>query len=258
MFSGMPKSVAITLAAFGVGVGGYGIYSSGIVSPLAQAGGLFDQAETVSDVKEQFALQVPASLQAASGQQNPLIELSVFWRLINGAPQEARVALDEMNQKWDISYAPMIVEIARFLPVRQRAEVVGLMEVRTGQSFGGDFSAWYDWIWKQKFEPHPQYGQFKATLYKRIDPRFEEYFQETKNAKIRLDEIRWGGVIRDGIPPLKNPKMLSAAEADYLGDNDVVFGIKLNGDARCYPKRILAWHEMFKDTIGGESVCGVY
>ena len=64
--------------------------------------------------------------------------------------------------------------------------------------------------------------------------------------------------MRDGIPPLKNPKMLSVAEAKYLGDNDVVFGIKLNGDARCYPKRILAWHEMFKDTIGGESVCGVY
>ena len=57
---------------------------------------------------------------------------------------------------------------------------------------------------------------------------------------------------------MKNPKMLAAGDAKYLGDSDVVFGVELNGDARCYPKRILAWHEMFKDTIGGESVCGVY
>ena len=81
---------------------------------------------------------------------------------------------------------------------------------------------------------------------------------ETDDAKIQLNEIRWGGVRRDGIPPLNNPKMLTAAEATYLADSDVVFGIELNGDARAYPKRILAWHEMFKDTIGGESVCGVY
>ena len=38
----------------------------------------------------------------------------------------------------------------------------------------------------------------------------------------------------------------------------VVFGIAINGDERAYPKRILAWHEMFKDTIGGEHFTGVY
>lgn len=77
-------------------------------------------------------------------------------------------------------------------------------------------------------------------------------------ATIRLDEIRWGGVARDGIPPLKNPKMLEAPEATYLADGDVVFGIEINGDARAYPKRIMAWHEMVKDIVGGESVNGVY
>ncbi|MGI9305345.1 MAG: DUF3179 domain-containing (seleno)protein, partial [Gammaproteobacteria bacterium] len=33
---------------------------------------------------------------------------------------------------------------------------------------------------------------------------------------------------------------------------------ELNGDARAYPKRILAWHEMFVDKVGGEDVAGVY
>ena len=113
-------------------------------------------------------------------------------------------------------------------------------------------------MWKQEIKPHPGYANFKSLLYGNIDRRFSEYFEITKDSRIRLDEIRWGGVKRDGIPPLKDPKMLTANNAGYLADTDVVFGIELNGDARAYPKRILAWHEMFKDTIGGESVCGVY
>jgi hypothetical protein len=52
--------------------------------------------------------------------------------------------------------------------------------------------------------------------------------------------------------------MISASEATYLDDDDVVFGIEVNGDVRAYPKRILAWHEMFVDTVGGIPVAGVY
>jgi hypothetical protein len=75
---------------------------------------------------------------------------------------------------------------------------------------------------------------------------------------IRLDEVIWGGVVQDGIPPLRNPDMIAAAQATYLADEHVVFGLAVNGDARAYPKRILAWHEMFTDTIGGVPVAGVY
>ena len=52
--------------------------------------------------------------------------------------------------------------------------------------------------------------------------------------------------------------MISAEEATYLKDDHVVFGIAVNGDVRAYPKRILAWHEMFTDTIGGVDIAGVY
>ncbi len=91
-----------------------------------------------------------------------------------------------------------------------------------------------------------------------IDPRFRAYFDNNPKTSIRLDEIRWGGVRRDGIPPLKNPKMISAVEATYLGDQDIIFGVALDGDVRAYPKRILAWHEMFKDRIAGREINGVY
>ena len=73
-----------------------------------------------------------------------------------------------------------------------------------------------------------------------------------------MDEIRWGGVRQDGIPPLRDPEMITPTEADYLEEDNIVFGIEINGDARAYPKRILAWHEMFTDTIGGVPIAGVY
>jgi hypothetical protein len=97
-----------------------------------------------------------------------------------------------------------------------------------------------------------------ATLYRDIDPAFEDYFDDRPQTLIRLDEVLWGGVNQDGIPPLVRPKMLEASDATYLDDDNVVFGVYLDGEARAYPKRILAWHEMVKDRIGGRDLTGVY
>ena len=166
--------------------------------------------------------------------------------------------LEKIRRNWDVSYVPMLLEVGNVLSRPARTKVIGLLESKTGNKFGMDFDKWHQWNWRQEYPQHPEYGKFKLNFYRGIDLRFAEYFTDTDDAKIRLDEIRWGGVRRDGIPPLKDPKMLAAKEAVYLADSDVVFGIELNGDARAYPKRILAWHEMFKDTIGGESVAGVY
>lgn len=52
--------------------------------------------------------------------------------------------------------------------------------------------------------------------------------------------------------------MILAKEAKYLGNEDIVFGIEVNGDVRAYPKRIMAWHEMFVDKVGETPVAGVY
>ena len=211
------------------------------------------------------APKTPQEAQAGSQTRNkqkktdqPLVAADRFLGMLRSDLAGIQATLDQAKLRWDPSYVPMMLEIARFLPRGEQALVLRTLEIQTEQRFGGDFDKWMQWNWKQKFDPHPDYAKFKSALYSKIDPRFTEYFEKTDNATIRLDEVRWGGVRRDGIPPLKNPKMLTAKEATYLNDTDVVFGIKLNGDARCYPKRILAWHEMFKDTIGGQSVAGVY
>jgi hypothetical protein len=64
--------------------------------------------------------------------------------------------------------------------------------------------------------------------------------------------------VLDGIPALDNPNMLPAAEADYLEPWEPVFGIAINDDARAYPLRILDWHEMANDVVGGVPVSLAY
>ena len=41
-------------------------------------------------------------------------------------------------------------------------------------------------------------------------------------------------------------------------DEDLVFGVEINGDVRAYPLRIMGWHEMFNETIGGVPVALAY
>jgi len=76
--------------------------------------------------------------------------------------------------------------------------------------------------------------------------------------KIRLEEIVWGGVLFDEIPALNNPKMIGADEAEYVLNSDLVFGISINDDIRAYPLRILGWHEMLNDRVGGTSIALAY
>ncbi|MEM7409677.1 MAG: DUF3179 domain-containing protein [Myxococcota bacterium] len=193
----------------------------------------------------------------AASEARPPIPVEIFFALVQNDPLLAKEALDLITSDWRDGYAPMLLEVSRFS--RHRSAIFEALERGTKTSFGTDHDAAFRWVWSREITPHPDYGVFKARLYEYLDPDFAAYFDDhTEDARIRLDEVRWGGVARDGIPPLDRPRMIPAAEADYLAPDNVVFGIALGGEARAYPKRILAWHEMFKDTIGGTSVAGVY
>ncbi|MGH9465485.1 MAG: DUF3179 domain-containing protein [Thermoanaerobaculia bacterium] len=182
-----------------------------------------------------------------------------FLRLLGGPVAERRSALARIADRWQPSFAPMLVETVYFLrEPTVAAAAIALLERQTGQSFGHQLPAWYEWIWNRELAPHRSYAELKSRLYATIDPRFAGYFGPERPATIRLDEVRWGGVRQDGIPPLRSPKMVAAGAASYLADSNVVFGIAVQGDARAYPKRILAWHEFFTDTVGGVPVAGVY
>ena len=187
------------------------------------------------------------------------LPLDVFAAVIGEDEKKALAALARIEQNRNESSAAMLIEMIHFVPSRRvLTALLTLIEKTSGRPFDGDVNAWYEWLWSAERAVHPDYAEFKALLYEPIDPRFREYFERRPQSFIRLDEIRWGGVRRDGIPPLKNPAMITASDAAWLQDADVVFGVAINGDVRAYPKRILAWHEMFKDRIGGRELAGVY
>ncbi len=169
-------------------------------------------------------------------------------------------AIETLDLHWQASHiAPLLdtISVPRSFLAAER--VISLLSKKTQKRFGRSTNDWFFWLWNQPETISPDYANFKASLYRQIDPKFKTYFHNRQSqARIRLDEIRWGGVLQDGIPPLRNPKMLAAKKAKYLEDDNIVFGIELNGDARAYPKRILAWHEMFVDTVGGVEIAGVY
>ena len=170
----------------------------------------------------------------------------------------ALAAVQEIAGRGQVAYASILLEILITTPY-SRVQDAALAAVAAASGIQGTgIDDHYRWLWS--FDPgeHPEYAAFKAALYERIDPRFREYFDGNPRRTIRLDEVRWGGVWRDGIPPLKNPKMLSARDAAFIEGGNVVFGVAIDGDVRAYPKRILAWHEMFKDRIAGRELAGVY
>ncbi|MEM9142753.1 MAG: DUF3179 domain-containing (seleno)protein [Bacteroidota bacterium] len=173
--------------------------------------------------------------------------------------QHAR-AFTYLEKHWQPEFNSIAIELAYLSPQRTvETRLLSLLQKNTGQSFARDYNKWYEWLWNREQELVPYYHGLKALMHRPIDHRFIKYFKDRQEkAEIRLDEIRWGGVVQDGIPPLRYPKMILAREATYLDDSNEVFGIAVNGDFRAYPKRILAWHEMFVDTVGEVPVAGVY
>lgn len=66
--------------------------------------------------------------------------------------------------------------------------------------------------------------------------------------------IQRGGPPRDGIPSIDTPRFLTTAAVDFLHDYDRVLGLNVGGVQRAYPVRILDYHEIVNDRIGGRAV----
>lgn len=141
---------------------------------------------------------------------------------------------------------------------RIRARLLRFLEQQTGKHFDPQLRSWRTWMWSLPYDPHPDYAAFKGAVYSRIDRRMTRFFPPGVVSDIRLDEIDWGGVVVNGIPPLIYPTVIPADAASYLKDGHAVFGVVVNGQARAYPKRILAWHEMARDRVGGVELHVVY
>ncbi|MEP3275621.1 MAG: DUF3179 domain-containing (seleno)protein [Stappiaceae bacterium] len=109
----------------------------------------------------------------------------------------------------------------------------------------------------------PDYLQAKRAIFTSVIPGWDRIFVE---GDIDWRLVSWGGVLIDArphdktgelcncIPAADNPEVSSAEEAMWLKDEDIVFGIAINGEYRAYPRRIMEVREMVNDTLGGRDL----
>ena len=164
---------------------------------------------------------------------------------------EALKALDTLG---DAAAIPALVELLRF-GVSFDTPLLPVMQRLAGEDVGSEWSVWVEWLQKhEEIRPHRDFLAWKSFLFSRLDPNFVTLLAPGMPYRIRLEEIVWGGVRKDGIPALTQPKHIQPAQATYLTPQELVFGVSINGDHRAYPLRILDWHEMFNDVVGGKPV----
>jgi hypothetical protein len=71
-------------------------------------------------------------------------------------------------------------------------------------------------------------------------------------------QILPGGPPPDGIPAVDRPRFLRAGNVNFLRDQEPVIAVNVGGEDRAYPIRILIWHEIVNDTVGGIPVAVTY
>ena len=110
---------------------------------------------------------------------------------------------------------------------------------------------------------YPGYLDHKRTIFTNYVPGWEQIFVE---GDIAWQLVGWGGVNIDNrpynatdvacncIPAIDNPQVSNATDARWLKDDDIVFGIEVNGAYRAYPRRIMEVREMVNDTLGGRDL----
>ena len=100
-------------------------------------------------------------------------------------------------------------------------------------------------------EADPDWREALAGL--RIDRRI--WKTDFRFHTVPYSDIFSGGVPRDGIAPLDEPKFITLQEAaDWLAPLEPVVALEINGDSRAYPLQILTWHEIVNDEVGGVPV----
>lgn len=188
---------------------------------------------------------------------------ALMYQLTSDDLQEGLDALTAIDANGDIRFVPVLIDAMRFgqigvAPSNFRVAMPVVLEGITGETIGNNWEGWVEWYGTTDIEPPTEFVPWKGEMMSRIDPNFAQFFDPDFEVRLRPEEIQWGGVRLDGIPALDQAEQISAETATWLNPQDVVFGISLNGDSRAYPLRILDWHEMANDVVGGVPVSLAY
>jgi hypothetical protein len=196
--------------------------------------------------------------------EQELEAVDIMWDMFGGYGSIDENAVRAAGRNGHPGLVPVLVEAAgRTFEPDLALEIAKSLESITGASVGGDFvlsGPWFSWMSEQ--EP-PQvmlagFDEWKGELLATIDPSFRNFLHKGVESRIPLWTVEWGGVVRDGIPPLEFPPTVDGSSVDFLNLSEPVFGVEINGESRAYPHRIMGWHELANDRLGGELITFVF
>ncbi|MEM6546997.1 MAG: DUF3179 domain-containing (seleno)protein [Pseudomonadota bacterium] len=227
-----------------------------------------EQASTLPDyVIEEYGTPpavptgpLPEDVQAA-------VKVAFVDSMEDGSWGEAQtLALTEISEANDPRLAWIISDLMRFVsgPALNRAladaasELLG-KDLARGNSWGNVTDHLIAW----EIPAPPDYLQTKRAIFTNALPGWDRIFVQ---GDIDWRLVSWGGVLIDDraydttdrncncIPAADNPEVSNAEDATWLKDEDIVFGIEVNGEHRAYPRRIMEVREMVNDTLGGRDL----
>ena len=184
--------------------------------------------------------------------------------------RDQTLALTEIQESKDPRLAWYISDLMRF---SGGAELNGILAAAASGLLGKDLltpNAWgliTDHLIAWDIPAPPGYLEVKRAIFTSVIPGWDRIFVE---GDIDWRLVSWGGVRIDDrphnmtdepcncIPAADNPEVTRAEDATWLKDDDIVFGITVNGESRAYPRRIMEVREMVNDTLGGRDLAIPY
>lgn len=101
---------------------------------------------------------------------------------------------------------------------------------------------------------------FAQSLCVEASPRLKADWPQTDFSlcTVSLLEILSGGVPKDGIPAINDPLFESVSNVSDLTPKEPIISLTLNGETKAWPLRILTWHEIVNDHLGGVPIAVTY
>ena len=180
--------------------------------------------------------------------------------------RDQAIALEEIAKSKDPRLVWIISDMMRFAASAGLSnQLAGAASELLGKELQGrsPWGAVTDHLIAWDIPAPPNYLELKRTVFTSIIPGWDRIFVE---GDIDWRLVSWGGVLIDDraydttdeacncIPAADNPEVSSAEDATWLKDDDIVFGIEVNGEYRAYPRQIMEVREMVNDTLGGRDL----
>lgn len=204
----------------------------------------------------------PVSVAPAPGFDPAELSVAVddFLEITNS--ENAGLVVEQMEASGERRYVAWLVDLLRLgvsnrVDSRVSAALTTLTGIEsTGVSFD-DANRFGSLQATEDIDPGEGYREWKIALYERLDDDFVPLLETVETGQ-ELARIHFGGVPRAGIPELNDPVRVSAADAVWMTDDELVMGAVIDGEAVAYPLRIVLHHELVNDHIADIPVSLVY